>query len=1018
MQIGSRAWSTVFAEGEKFRAISLAQIEADIRKAFEFHREQRQGLSIFGLEHGLDMQRVRELQNELGHLVRSRDVEGVFQEFPLSVIACSSEVGYEYRGTGTDFWPKFEAAIAANISETGRQSHTRAFLYAHKTLGLKAPPVTPWTQNFRHIAWPITNSIASKEIHRPLALALRRTMTFAVGGASVLELVDRLMIEARSQQNTRLIEWLQHADVASALVSTLLDLPSEDNAVEVVSLDRIVADLESDPIARRSVASASEKLKATSRKPAVQPFRFRFVQEDGSSARMTLQVPNMDAKEREAIECELARFGGRISLADGGCELLSSHLSPGAELGIEISTLYSLLSGSTDLLSGADASVVLIDRLWKLMPSASDPMVLVEEVVPGHFGEWNSKREIPRGRRVLLATTRTVSEPEGFVCLAEIDGVHFLEVQLSSEKGLLNLNRAGVTLEHKQPFEIVGGIQIAEGIFGPVFARGMPVLVRRTEAGGEGDWIVKSNAAGQLRLGANDVAAILDDTPDHQEIQIETGEAVAATTLEFMSIDEAARPLSIQLEPSSPSVEDIQRSQLRLQISSPMNLTNVVVSITVEASGVTLASASTQIDAIPATIGSGSGLIRELAKALVRAAPDRAEHLHLEVALHRIWKQRWPLDWDPVEVSWFNNDGVWHALSDDRELDIACSEADSPLCLTAYEGSDRPSSTFRVLVPIADGTPVYLGAICDGPETLKPGDIDPRLPHKAARTMESGKDIASFPETIHGYLLWMVARPAHPIASLASHTVAGRIEELIAEQLCGRRWVEAERRSQISAGSLFDVLATQAIETELAAGGELPPVPATLQELFERRLSEEMRSAWPQLSADMLDIDLEKFAEEMDGAVTATYEGLAEHLDGDEAQAFKDVDPYSEPSNWQSALRSAISRMSGRPLSKMILPAERGNQLQTWDYSLPEAQLVSLLAEIHTDLSSRGQKQWITAANIQDCLHLWTEPPEVLKSDDWQTSLAKFLQDRQTARAVRYAALRYRAARSMASRHG
>jgi hypothetical protein len=133
--------------------MSLAEIEADIRAAFELHREQRQGLSIFGLEHGLDVERVGELRNELGHLVRSRTVESVFQAFPLSVIACSSEVGYEYRGTGTDFWPKFEAEIAANIGESGRQAHTRAFLYAHKTLGLKAPADTPWTRNFRHIAW-------------------------------------------------------------------------------------------------------------------------------------------------------------------------------------------------------------------------------------------------------------------------------------------------------------------------------------------------------------------------------------------------------------------------------------------------------------------------------------------------------------------------------------------------------------------------------------------------------------------------------------------------------------------------------------------------------------------------------------------------------------------------------------------------------------------------------------------------------------------------------------------------
>ncbi|WP_227340281.1 hypothetical protein [Sphingopyxis sp. P8] len=998
--------------------MSLAEIEADIRTAFDFHREQRRGLPVFGLEHGLDAERVQEAQNALGRMVRSRAVESIFQAFPLSVVACSSEVGYDYRGTGTDFWPKLEAEIAAEITESGRQAHTRAFLYAHKTFGLKAPPETPWTRNFRHIAWPITNAVASREIHRPLALALRRSMTFALGGASILELVERLKIEARSQQNTRLIEWLQHTDVVSALVSRLLDLPVEENAVETVSLDRIVADLEADPIARRSVASASEKLKTANRKPAVQPFRFRVVPDVGSFPRVTLQVPIMEGPEREAIERELAKFGGRISLADGGCELVSSQLSPGSELEVQISSLHSLLSGSKDLLSGVNESEELVDRLRKLMPSVSDPMVLVEEMVPGHFGDWNSKRKIPRGRRVLLATSRIIAEPEGLVCLAESEGVHFLEIQLSSAKGLLHLNRAGAAMEHEQPYEIMGGIAIAEGIAGPVYARGMPVLLRRTGVGGSGEWIVRSNAVGQLRLGANHVAATLDDAPDHQEIQIETGEANATTIVSFTSVDETARPLSVQLEPSSPSVEDIQRGQLRLQISSPMDLKHVFVSITVESSGVRLASASTKIDTIPATIGSGSELIRELAKALVRAAPDRVGHLNLEVSLHKIWKRRWRLDWDPVEVNWLNNDGVWHALSDDSELEISRSEAAAPLSRAAYDDPDSQSSTYRVLIPTADGTPVYLGAICDGPEALRPGDIDPQLPGKIARTLESGEDIVSFPEAVNGYLLWSVARPVHPIASLASRAVAGRIEELIVEQLCGSAWLEAERRSQISAGSLFDVVAARAIETELAAGGELPPVPTSLQKLLARSLADEMQSAWPQLSADLLDIDFDKFAEEMDGAVANTYGVLADHLEGEEAEAFRDVDPYSEPSQWQSALRSAVDRMSGSLLSRMILPAERGDQLQTWDFSLPEAQLVSLLADIHTDRSPRGQKQWITAPNIQDCLHLWTEPSEVLRSEEWLTSLARFLQDRQTARAVRYAALRYRAARSMDARHG
>lgn len=997
--------------------MSLAEIESYIRATFEFHRQQRQGLPVFGLEHGLTTERVLELKNALGHLVRSQPVETVFQRFPLSIVACSSEIGYEYRGTGTDFWPKFEAAIAANIDEAGRQAHTRAFLLAHKTLGLKTPPVTPWTRNFRRIAWPITNAIASKEIHRPLALALRRTMTYAYGGASTDELVHKLTIEARSQQNTRLIEWLQHTDVASALVARLLDLPVEDNAVEIVSLDRIVADLEADPIARRSVASASEKLKAANRKPAISPFRFRVILDSAEAVRVTLQVPNLEGPAREALVHELARFGGRISLADGGCELTSSRLAGGTEFDLQISSLHSLLSGSANLLSEADLSDELFDQLSKLMPSVSDPMIFVEEMVPGHFGEWNSDRKIPKGRRVLLVTSRVIAEPDGLRCLTEVAGVNFLEVQLSSEEGRLHLNRAGARVEVEPIFEIIGGIQIAEGILGPIFARGMPVLLRRTEAGGAGDWTIQSNAAGQLRLRERDVAAILDDTPDHQEIKIETDEAAAAAIIDFTSVEETAKPLSIQLDPASPSIEDIQRGQLRLQISSPMDLTDVCVSVTVEASGNRLASALGTVARIPATIGASSELIRELAKGLVRAAPDRTGHLHLEVSLDGIWKQRWRLDWDPVAVSWFNNDGAWHAVSEDEELEVSLSDASSPLDRTAYEKCDRQNSAYKVLVPTAVGAPVYLGSICDGPETLKPGNIDPQLPGKVARTLEGREDIAGFADTVHGYLLWSVARPVHPIASIASRTVAGRIEKMIVEQLCGLAWVEAERRSQISAGSLFDVLAVQALEAELAAGGELPFVPASLKQTFERSLSEKMRSAWPQLPADTIDIDFEKFAEEMDGAVAKTYEDMASHLDGEEAEAFTDVDPYSKPSVWQSALKIAVDRMSGSLLSRMILPAERGEQLQTWDYNEPEAEIVSVLAEIHTDLSPRGQKPWITAANLQNCLHLWIEPAELLKGDEWLTSLTRFMQDRPTARAVRYAALRYRAARSMAFSH-
>ena len=131
------------------------------------------------------------------------------------------------------------------------------------------------------------------------------------------------------------------------------------------------------------------------------------------------------------------------------------------------------------------------------------------------------------------------------------------------------------------------------------------------------------------------------------------------------------------------------------------------------------------------------------------------------------------------------------------------------------------------------------------------------------------------------------------------------------------------------------------------------------------------------------------------------------------AEDFENAYPYSEPALWRSAHLSAVDRISGKLMSRLILPGERGRQLQEWDYRQSSAKLITLLAELHADLSPRGQRKWIDASILQDGFHLWIEPSEILKTDDWLSSISKFLQDRQTARAVRYAALRFRASRSL-----
>ena len=101
-----------------------------LTQVFSELSRQRDGGSVFLIENGLS----RDDIHQLLYLVAERAemhqfTRRAWTDFPLSICVAVTEIGYEYRGTGTDFWPMVElgpplsgmlsATLLFSISQVG-----------------------------------------------------------------------------------------------------------------------------------------------------------------------------------------------------------------------------------------------------------------------------------------------------------------------------------------------------------------------------------------------------------------------------------------------------------------------------------------------------------------------------------------------------------------------------------------------------------------------------------------------------------------------------------------------------------------------------------------------------------------------------------------------------------------------------------------------------------------------------------------------------------------------------------
>ncbi|KPL69297.1 hypothetical protein SZ64_15000 [Erythrobacter sp. SG61-1L] len=974
----------------------------------------RAGFPVFALEHGLDRNELATLFDHVGSEIRRAGIDGRWNCYSLPAIVAATEVGYEYRGTGTDYWPLLEERLGAGISSSGRETLGDLFRNAHRRLGLKKPVDSAWTRTFRHIAWPIANAVAPREIQRPLAAALRQVVRFAPAGRRDSDFAEDLRYIARGSASSRFREWAEDQEITRTLIHHLLELPDPDSRLAAATVARLVGDLEADAEARSSVRSAisihRQRRRATrtvSGPHGIATFALR--PEDEGAYALFLRFPTIQQPFRNQIETALANHPGGLFL--WGCvgPVSADLVLSGLYVRIESKAFAdALIEGHAFLgISGDDEP----DPLTDLSPNQALPMVFRRVPSGNTLAQIDETRILPDDRLVIL-TDRTPPLGDGLVEKAPVCGFSCIEVDLRANAARSFAERLGIRVPGRPVAEFVGGVFLAEGWRGPIYAAGFPLILKPAGAG-ESTVSVSVSKEDPVQVGPGE-AVLLDLMEGEHAIRLVAGSQTSDALITILDAEPLPAAFDARPEPAEPTLDDLLAGRLVVRIFAPESVVGVSATLSLLADGYVLAHSHAVIPDLPCVLHGAHHLISALAEQVSGLDLPRDRQFRLQLKLGQYWSRSWVAGWSPRSCEWLADDGTWRAFADDAPLQIFPVPFEHPLANPDSCEEFESGKGFSLLVPFADATELTADGRIVGPSRLDLAQIHCDIPFALPRFVQANQEGVGLARLLDRYVGWTVAMTDNSITAAAGRIAASGIETALVRMLCGERWSREEARTEFLPGSRFRGLARTAWDKGLAKGDDLPALRNEQIPGLINLLADEIESCWKTEWNRPGDIVSDDFAEHMDTAVINAYEAFGAGLPESEREQFEDVDTWREPEAWLRALEKVQEMQVGTSLARMILPARRASRLQAADYyRFAPDEVVRLLDECHADLQSRNTPRWLSREHLQLAFWLWTAPAQVVSTKGWRQALVRLVDDRPTSRAVRYAALRFRASRGV-----
>lgn len=952
---------------------------------------ERGELPVFAIEHGLDDLALEGLRRSVSRqLEEDPQLAGAawsWRYLPLAVVA--TEVGYRYRGTGTDFWPVLAQELGIDAGHTFRTGLSRLFELGHHSERLARPGDSPWERHFPHISWPIGNSVVPLEIQPQLTDALRRAVRAGISADDTDRLLDYMQGLAAGHSSRRFEHWLLQRDVALEVMRRLL-APESPGWLSETVLQRIDRDIRKDRGAYRAITEARKTVaRRSARLAQIAPSRYVLALEDETPRHLIIRGPTLPAQSRDEVIAALRIHGDRIR-ASGGVQAvhLASFLAGGEiTLGKVFPFPSSPLRRDDALDVDEGTAKVTLERLQPLEPE----FFLVEAGGMTACAVFPNEKLQPDS--VIIQCIRVGDE----------ESLETRILHTSTSADCEALRRRGFVVAERVPTLRLVGLP-GPGSPGRFLAC-FPVLAAQRSGASVELLLDGSAASGEvLRIRGIDWTALRPDVGLHV---IEPADGGDLDRLEFEVVEPPdLEPASVKVLPSNANISDLEAGRLEIRIGAPLTLEEVPIRVRVISPNEPELASEGVIERLPATITGRTPLLHHIQTGLARRqASDSGLRLHVEVEglLEKVVslppaRRELRYDWDT---------GKWtRTAGDEQELPSIRATTSEPL---PGAGTDDQGETLLVLPDAADHEALSAGLILGGKASARIG-----LGERSTITLpvllrepSSMSDGVGLIELARANAAWQLAEANDLLANWQRWTIVEELEGALIEQLCGANWRKLEMGIDISILTPHGALLRCADALCLVSGKDLPRIEtAADREFLQDRLITRFRETVPDVPEALLQWN-DDLAGDLDLAVIDAYEDLRHHLETSGIDAFDEVDMSRPAATWRKALERSREMPLLPVFRPLILPDARWSSLVSpWYSELGEDDLVDLLDSCHVDAFRRPGLRWLGRAELRTMLQLWLSPKLMVETEGWRDLLGKALSDVQTSRAVRYVALR------------
>ncbi len=949
----------------------------------------RGSFPVFMIEHGLNTGGLSRIKDSLsGALERDPNLSSPQWNWSyLPLLAVTAEVGYRYRGTGTDFWPVVEQDLHLIASSGFRSALVRLFELGHREFDIAKPGNSAWERHFPLIAWPIANALVPLELQPQLARALRQALRAGISGNDPESLHQYLIQIAVGQASRRFENWLQQADAASEVMRRLL-YPASDGWLSGVILKRIDRDLRKDAGALRAIHEARRITERKSRSVASVPSaRYVLVLNKRSPTHLLVRGPVLTAEVQQEVERLLRSPGDRIRAV-------------GADRAVPLRTF--LFGGSIAIGLPAELPAAPLRRdgeLAKLDDSDEKILAALQPRSTSFFlvGAGHVEAQAVFPGEQLLARCHVIR----WIATGDASAPEFRWLSTADKADAEVLRRSGFVLGIPGTRLQVRGLPLPSA--DTKFAAGFPVFVAASSADVSPKLDGSIDPGGVMRVGDNCWSVFKPTCGEHW---IEESDAGASKIpFEVVELPEP-EPAEVTMEPQRPTLADLESGSLSVRVSAPVALENVRVRLRLTAGGMPAITSEGVLERVPALIRGTSKILQEIraqlfvspitsgaAKMRVSVDGFRTKVVELLPPINR-------LTYDPDTGLWSAEDGLSKAVP----TLVATANAPIPkggradaqgLRLLVADASDQEALSATLVLD--DSHPAFSLQDC----------IVPPVVREAVSV--SGR--VGLVDLARSTVAWKLAQCRNAVSDWQRTSIADELESAVTRMLCGTAWMELENGLDLTILSAHGAIVHCAWRKWLTRGDGLPLISTRSDRArLNGYLIQRLRDKIPDVSLALAEWD-DDTAGNLDLAVIDAYDDLRRLHEDLGRETFEEPDMSRPAHVWKAALHEAADLATLPMFKPLILPARRWNALvSAWYGELTQDDLVDLLDSCHVDSFRRPGFRWMGRSEIRTLLQFWLSPAQVIAGENWSESLAHALSDTQTARAIRYVALRWRLA--------